>query len=145
MSRIGSITLLLFGTLGPMSAETNVLQSIPTAPTLSAAMALFRVLGALALVLALFFGGLWLFKHWQGLIAGGRRPRQLAVLEVCSLGNRQALYLVRCGTQRFLLSSAVNGVSMVSQLPEGEPEPAPSPIPPAQGFAEKLQKALHRS
>jgi flagellar biogenesis protein FliO len=145
MSRLGSITLFLIGTMGPMSAETNVLQAIPPAPTLSAAMALFRVMGALALVLALFFGGLWLFKHWQGLLAGGRRPRQLAVLEVCPLGNRQALYLVRCGTQRFLLSSAVNGVSMVSQLPEGEPEPVTSPSSPAQGFAEKLQNALHRS
>ncbi|HYG33441.1 MAG TPA: flagellar biosynthetic protein FliO, partial [Clostridia bacterium] len=67
---------------------------------------------------------------------------KLNVLEVRSLGPRHALYVIGYEQQRFLLSSAPTGISMLANLPpatEAEAEP-PAPAPPS--FADALAKAL---
>jgi len=146
MSYHRQVCILLMGIALPAGAQTNAALVLSPAPTVSASLAVFRVVGGLGLVIALFLGGVWLFRHWQTLLARQGRARQLAVLEVCPLGNRQALYLVKCNSQRFLLSGGGQGVSLLSELPAGDagPEPDPGQIP-NRSFAEKLHQALSRS
>jgi flagellar biogenesis protein FliO len=84
------------------------------------APSILRVFGALALVLGLFLGGAWVFRNWQRLAVRGQGPR-LNVLEVRSLGGRQALYVVGYEEQRFLLASVPTGISLLTHLPAAEP------------------------
>jgi flagellar biogenesis protein FliO len=101
-----------------------------------------RVLGALALVLALFFAGIWLFRNWQRFVSRTGRAPKLSILEVKSLGNRHSLYVVGYERQRMLLASSPGGITLVSQLPETAADETSSP--PQLGFAETLQHVLNR-
>ena len=103
-----------------------------------------RVFGALLLVLALFFAGVWLFKNWQRFAArqNGTAPK-LNVLEVKPLGNRHALYVVGYDRQRMLVASSPTGMTLLSPLPQVSEEEAGAVVArPA--FADSLQKALGR-
>jgi flagellar biosynthetic protein FliO len=115
-------------------------------PFPDAGMSLLRVTGALALVLGLFLGGVWLFKNWQRLAAQrGRQPR-LSILESRSLGARQAVFVVAYEQQRFLVAASPAGVSLLSHLPETDPDRA-DPLPPAAGrmpFGQALAQVLKR-
>jgi flagellar biogenesis protein FliO len=91
-------------------------------------LALLRMIGALALVLALFFGGLWLFRHWQRLAVFQGRSPKLAVIEAKSLGQRHTLYLVGYEQQRMLIAASPGGVTMLTALPEAEHEVAPASL-----------------
>jgi flagellar biogenesis protein FliO len=101
-----------------------------------------RVLGALALVLAVFFAGIWLFRNWQRLVGRAGRAPKLSVLEVKALGNRHSLYVVGYERQRMLLASSPAGITLVSQLPEAAADETSSS--PQLGFAETLQHVLNR-
>ena len=103
---------------------------------------LLRLIGALVLVLALFLGGVWLFKHWQRLtVLRGKAPK-LHLLEVRSLGNRHALYVVGYEQQRLLLASSPTGVTLLTHLPGGELDPPELATPPPGNFAQTLQRVL---
>ena len=96
----------------------------PALPTPDIGVSLLRVMGALALVLGVFLAGVWLFRNWQRLaIQRGRAPK-LNVLEIRSLGGRQAIYVVGYEQERFLLASSPAGVNFLTHLPgagnEGE-------------------------
>ncbi len=101
-----------------------------------------RVLGALALVIALFLGAAWLLRNWQRLTAQKGRTPKLNVLEVKSLGHRHAVYVIAYEQQRFLISSAPTGISLLTHLPAGDAD-APDPVPIA-SFPETLLQALGR-
>ena len=106
-------------------------------------MSLLRVLGALAFVLAIFLGGVWLFRNWQRLtIQRGRSPK-LNVIEVRSLGGRHALYVVGYEQERFLLAASPTGVNLLSHLQSAEPG-TPEPSGPAQpaSFVQALTEKL---
>lgn len=99
-----------------------------------------RVFGSLVLVLALFLGGVWVYRNWQRLAVKQGRAPKLNVLEVKSLGNRQALYVVGYEQQRLLVAAAPSGVTLLTHLPEAEPgveTPTPAPT-----FAQSLQQVL---
>ena len=82
--------------------------------------ALFRVVGALLLVFALLFGGVWLVKNWQRFaLRKGRAPR-LRLLEAQSLGGRQGVYIISYEQQRFLVAASPAGVSLLSHLPDAD-------------------------
>ncbi len=133
-----AILLTLFATAATSFGQvTNQLSTTPPLPELG--FSVLRLLGALALVLALFFAGIWVFKHWQRLaLHKGQVPR-LNILEVKSLGSRHALYLVAYEQQRLLLASSPAGLSLVTHLPEaGEDEVAV----PAPTFVQVLHRAL---
>jgi len=100
-----------------------------------------RVVGSFVLVLAVFLGGVWLFKNWQRVAVYKGRAPKLNVLEVKSLGARHALYLVAYEQQRFLISSSPAGINLLTHLPENDAEPA---TVPAQSFAQGLQQLLAR-
>ncbi len=104
---------------------------------------LLRVGGAMILVIALFFAGVWLFKNWGRFVKQNGRVPKLNILEVKSLGQRQAIYVIGYEQQRMLLAASPAGVSLVSHLPaagENEAQPAPTTI----NFAAVLQEALGR-
>lgn len=119
----------------------------PLPPALpEAGFSVVRVLGALALVLALFLAGAWGFKNWQRLaLARSGRRTLLQVLEVKSLGARQALYVVAYEQQRLLLASSPAGITLISHLPIDADGAATQP-PEAAGapFAQTLQQMIQR-
>ncbi len=116
--------------------------AVPAAPLPEVGASVLRVLGGLVFVLALFLGGVWLLRNWQRVVVQRGRVPKLNVLEVKSLGNRNALYVIGYEQQRLLLASSATGVTLVSHLPNAEAGEAPAPAPPS--FAEALQQVLSR-
>lgn len=102
--------------------------------------ALFRMIGALALVLALFAGGLWLARRFPVLRAGRSAPK-LTILEARSLGQRQALYVIAYEQERLLIATSPAGVTLLTQLPPAPAIEPAAPTPPAE-FATTLQNLL---
>jgi flagellar biogenesis protein FliO len=108
-----------------------------------AGSSVLRLFGALALVIAIFFAGVWLYRNWQRFaVRHGGAPR-LNVMEVKSLGQRQALYVVGYEQQRMLLASSPAGVTLLAHLPEAEAETSPAPLRQP-GFAEAFRQVLTR-
>lgn len=110
-------------------------------------LSVLRLFGALAIVLAVFFGGVWLFRNWQRLVVQNGRAPKLNVMEVRPLGNRHALYVVAYEDQRMLLSSGPAGVTFLSHLPPGEAgaaQPEATPNVTTIPFAQTLHQLLNR-
>lgn len=128
--------------------STNLPPASPAFP--DASLSVIRVFGALALVLGLFLGGVWLFKNWQRVTVNRGRPAQLQILETRALGGKHALYVVGYQQQRLLLASSPNGVSLVSHLPEDDAASAPVaakavaqvPAVGSESFVQALQQAV---
>ncbi len=104
---------------------------------------LFRIFGALILVLALFMGGAWLLRNWHGFApARGGRPARLRMLETRSLGARHALFVVAYDQQRLLIASSPAGITLLDRLPPAtEAEAVAAPDAPL-NFAEALRRIL---
>jgi flagellar biogenesis protein FliO len=117
--------------------------SMTSAPDM--AVSVLRMGGALVLVVALFLGGVWLFKNWQRLgLRRGALPK-LNVLEVKSLGQRQAVYVVGYEQQRLLLASSPAGIVLLSHLPEAVAEQEQTaPAATRLSFADAFQQVLAR-
>jgi flagellar biogenesis protein FliO len=121
----------------------------PTAPLTSpalpdASISLIHVIGALALVIGLFLGGVWMVRNWQRVGGKGGRPAKLSVLETRSLGNRHAIYVVGYDRERFLIASSPGGINLLSHLTASTDEepanPAATSAPPS--FAQALTQVL---
>jgi flagellar biogenesis protein FliO len=129
---------------------TNSLAFNPDLPNLGASAV--HAAGAFALVLAIFFGGVWLFRNGQKLKWRKLGSPRLAIIEARSLGNRYALFLVGCDQTRLLIGSSPAGLTLLTQLPsEAPPEPSPQAAPAADAlpksspFTACLQKVLRGS
>lgn len=112
----------------------------------SMGVAVFRMVGSLALVIALFFACAWIFRNMHRFKAAGSHQRKLQVLEGKSIGPRQALYVVAYEQQRLLIGSTAQGLTLLTHLPEGETQPistSPERIVPV-SFGEALMQALGR-
>jgi flagellar biogenesis protein FliO len=140
--RLGSSALPMLLALTAGGETTNSV-SLASTPLPDVGVSLLRVLGALALVLAVFLGGIWLFRNWQRLVVQRGRAPRLNVLEVRSLGGRHALYVVGYEQERFLIAASPSGVHLVSHLqPAGEEslkEAAPSPASFARALTHMLK------
>jgi len=109
----------------------------------SVGLSAIHALAALAIVLGVFFGGLWLFRNGQRMVWRKTGPPKLAILECRSLGNRFAIYVVGYEEQRLLIGSSPAGLSLLSQLPPGASVSAASPQPqPAVSFSQQLQRLI---
>lgn len=131
-----------FCLLNSAFAQTNsTTLTVPSLP--DAGVSMIRVVGALALVIGIFLGGVWLFKNWQRLaIQHGRTPK-LNILETRSLGGRQAIFVVGYDRERFLISSSPNGVNLISHLPSAtEDEATATAKSPTPSFAQALAHVL---
>ncbi len=131
-----------FTALAVVAGAAEPAVPVPTAPLPEVGSSVVRVLGGLVFVLALFLGGVWLVRNWQRVVAQRGQAPRLNVLEVKSLGQRNALYVIGYEQQRLLLASSPTGVTLLSHLPNAEPGTATSAAPP--GFAEALQQVLAR-
>ena len=124
--------------------STNFTAAPLTAPGLpDAGLSLLRVFGALALVIGLFLGGVWLVKNWQRLSVQRGRVPKLNILETRSLGGRHAVFVVGYEQERFLIASSPAGVSLLSHLPNAAEDETPAPektTPPS--FAQSLTLVL---
>jgi flagellar biogenesis protein FliO len=129
------------------SAEATNSPALPlTLPQLpDAGPSVLRVMGALALVLGLFLGGVWVYRNWQRLtIQRGRAPK-LNVIETRPLGGKHALYVIGYEQERFLLASSPAGVNLLSHLPGAEEKDDPNEAKttaPAPSFAQALTQVL---
>jgi len=130
-----------------LAQGTNAVELPLTAPGLpQAGGSLLRVAGALALVLGLFLGGVWMYRNWQRLGFQQHSAPKLQVVEVRPLGGKHALYVVGYEQERFLLAASPNGVNLLAPLPaaggsEAAAETAPSSPP---SFTEALRLVLRR-
>jgi flagellar biogenesis protein FliO len=126
------------GETQPASAYTTLPGALPDAGS-----SVLRVFGALILVTAIFLGGVWLFRNWQRFTLRKGGAPKLNVIEVRSLGQRHALYVVGYDQQRMLLASSPAGVTLVSHLPTAE-EGEAAAIVPQPSFAEAFQQVFQR-
>lgn len=121
-------------------------QPILAPPLPDVGYSLLRLAGAMAIVLALFLGGAWLFRNWQRVVAPRGSAPKLAVLEIKPLGQRHALYVVGYEKERLLLSASPTGVTLLSHLPPAETAepiaPTPSSAAPS-SFAAALDRLRH--
>jgi flagellar biosynthetic protein FliO len=109
----------------------------------SMGVAIFRMIGSLAIVIALFFVGAWLIRNMHRFKNKGMNERKLQVLEGKSIGPRQAIYVVAYEEQRLLIGSTAQGITLLTHLPEGAPQPAGERIVTV-SFGEALLQALGR-
>ena len=128
--------------LAAAAGAAELSPALPSEPLPEVGASVVRVLGGLVFVLALFFGGVWLVRNWQRVVVQRGQAPKLHVLEVKSLGQRNALYVIGYEQQRLLLSSSPTGVTLLSHLPNAEAGEATNPTPP--NFAEALQQVLTR-
>lgn len=129
-----------------VAASTNSVAFTPS-PAFDTTGSMIRVMGALGIVFAVFFGGVWLFRNWQRLLVKRGVAPKLNVLEARSIGNRQSIIVVGYGEQRMLIGAAPNGLTLISHLPSEEAPQAAlasegSPKPANPSFAEAFQKVL---
>ena len=125
------------------AAPVSSLPLLPSAaPLPDAGASVLRLLGALVFVVAVFLVAVWGLRRWQRAGSIGRKGPRLTILDVQSLGGRQALYVVAYDRQRFLVGSSPTGVALLTQLPEGESE-AEGPSAQA-SFASALHQVLSR-
>jgi len=145
LARGGALAWLtaLFLAALDVSAEPLAAAHYPTLPSAlpNAGASIFRVCGAFVVVVALFLGGVWLFRNWQRLAVRKSGGAKLTLIEVKSLGQRQAIYVVGYQQQRMLLASSPAGVTLLSHLPSaGEAEKTASATNVS--FAEALKHVL---
>jgi flagellar biogenesis protein FliO len=137
-----TLTLASIAALATDTPSTTPSNLPPAVPDVTAS--LLRIGTAMVLVLALFFGGIWICRNWQRLSVSRGRPARLRVLEARSLGARHALYVVAYDRERLLVASSPTGITLLDRLPAAaETEPPPAEPPPS--FASLLRPLLpHR-
>lgn len=128
------------------TVSTNAVAFTPS-PAFDTTGSMIRVLGALGIVFAVFFGGIWIFRNWQRLLVNRGAAPRLNVLEARSIGNRQSILVVGYGEQRLLIGAAPSGITLLSHLPgeesaEADESPVPARIGTNPSFVEAFQKVL---
>ena len=121
------------------AAAATSAEAVGVEPVSSFGASLVRVLGALALVFAIFFAGIWLLRNWQRLLVKRGVASKLRIVEAKSLGQRQTIFVVGYENQRMLIASSPTGVTLLAPLPPAESEPAAVAGPPP-AFSEILRK-----
>jgi flagellar biogenesis protein FliO len=123
------------------SVNTTNTTLMPASSSFDVVSSMFRMAGAFLLVIGIFLGFVWLVRNWQRLnVQRGVAPK-LSVLEMRSLGARQAIYVVGYEQERFLVAASPSGVNLLSHLPaapEGEAGSATKGPPPS--FTEALKQ-----
>ena len=123
------------------AAETNAV-SLTQPPMPDVGGSLLRVMGSLILVLAIFLGGVWLFRNWQRLTLHRNGAPKLNVIEARSLGGRHALYVVGYEQERFLVAASPTGVNLLSHLQPADPNATPDAVPAPPSFTQAVAQKL---
>lgn len=126
---------------GSNTNQTSKLQFNDPLPSPLASLG--RVMLMLAVVLAIFIGGVWLFRNWQRFTTHRGQAPKLNVLETRSLGGRHAIYVIGYENERLLISSSPGGINLLTHLqPSDEPVTNQNPGTPAPTFAATLAQML---
>jgi flagellar biogenesis protein FliO len=72
--------------------------------------------GALALVLGVFFVAVWLLRRNSPAVLGGLPPEAFEILGRRRLDARHQAQLVRCGGKLLLICAGANGVSTLTEI-----------------------------
>jgi len=75
-----------------------------------------RMMGAFIIVLAIFFGGVTLFKKYGNILQHTSKQGLLQVLEVKRLDQKNALHLIVCQGEHFLVTSGQGGAPGILRL-----------------------------
>lgn len=135
------LSTAIFSAPAAFAETTNTLALNNSFPDTAGSMV--RVFGALALVLAIFLGGVWLVRNWRRLTMPRGQAPKLNVLETKSLGGRHALFVVGYQNERFLVSSSPAGINMLTHLqPADETAEVEKPGAPQPTFATTLAQML---
>ncbi len=131
--------------IGPPEAPP----AVPASPSYqSSAMAIVKMLGALALVIVCIYGGLHLVKKSMGRMqrqAG--RSKMIEVLETQYVGPKKAVSLVRVGNRAVLLGVTDGTINVLTELTpdelviQGTEVSATLASPVKVNFAASLKKA----
>jgi flagellar biogenesis protein FliO len=144
MARTGWLTTLFMAAFAVSAEPLDAPHALTVPGALpNAGASIFRVCGAFVLVVAIFLGGVWLFRNWQRLAVRKNGAAKLNLIEVKSLGQRQAIYVVGYQQQRMLLASSPAGVTLLSHLPSAEETETAAPAQNL-SFAEAFQHVLSR-
>ena len=135
------VALVMTGAPAGLAQSTNTLTLHTDLPDLG--VSALRAFAALAIVLAVFFAGVWLFRNGQRIAWRKTGAPKLAIIETRPLGNRFALYVVGYEQQRLLVGSSPAGLTLLSQLPPAA-ETSGQIAPPAEtaSFMQCLQQVL---
>jgi flagellar biogenesis protein FliO len=108
-------------------------------------VSVIRALGVLAILLAVVFAGVWLFRNGQRIVWRRTGVPRLAILETRPLGNRFVIYVVGYDQQRLLIGSSPAGLCLLSQLPPSNGTTDEIAVPGERAsFTECLQQVLNR-
>lgn len=133
--------LLLAAAPAGFAQSTNTLTLHTDLPDVG--VSAIRAFGALAIVLAIFLAGVWLFRNGQRIAWRKTGAPKLAILETRPLGNRFALYVVGYEQQRLLIGSSPTGLILLSPLPPAaETNGASAPPAESTSFKQCLQQVL---
>ncbi len=80
---------------------------------------LFRMLGSLALVVALILALLWGLRQLQSKINSQNSGRRLQVIESLSIGTRQKVALIRVGEREVLIGISPTQINGIASWPDG--------------------------
>ena len=80
---------------------------------------LFRMLGSLALVVALMLGMLWGLRQLQSKINSQNSGRRLQIIESLSVGTRQRVALIRVGEREVLIGISPTQINGIASWPDG--------------------------
>lgn len=143
---LGLLLLVLLGSISAYAAtsasSTNSIAELNSPALPDFGTSILRLLGALVFVLGLFMLGVTGVKRWQrnqGVQTGGPK---LVILNVQTLGAKQAVYVIGYERQRFLVGTSPAGIHLISHLPDSDQEATDVPTPVH--FAAALQQVLGR-
>jgi flagellar protein FliO/FliZ len=84
----------------------------------------FRMLGSLALVIALLVALLWALRKLQGKMNSQNAGRRLQIIESLSVGTRQKVALIRVGEREVLIGISPTQINGIASWPDGSPASA---------------------
>jgi flagellar protein FliO/FliZ len=84
----------------------------------------FRMLGSLALVIALLVLLLWSLRKLQGKMNSHNAGRRLQIVESLSVGTRQKIALIRVGEREVLIGISPTQINGIASWPDGTMQPA---------------------
>ena len=79
----------------------------------------FRMLGSLALVIALLVALLWALRKLQGKMNSQNAGRRLQVIESLNVGTRQKVALIRVGKREVLIGISPTQINGIASWPDG--------------------------
>ena len=129
---------------GVKSRSSQVIEPKPV----SLLEVMFRILGALLIVIAIILGGTWWFRKSRmfGLVPS--QSSHLNVIETRLLGSKHTLHVVEYGSKRFLIADSPAGTNYLTDLEKLNDSPQESSEAVGKfspgSFAGKLKTLLER-